>query len=185
MTLAVRHLIVACMFLLLVNGASGQIVSDFGYAEVTVVDSLKTWYIVRYDYDDRYATVPATNPPGKPHYDATITVYRLVGKREIVGWPFAGTYVEGGCFEDVPENWVKIALDNEAHPEREPKPLQLYEFSDMDSLPVIGRLAIDTLNFTFFTLPLYDTLFVTQGPTIVVTDSSGKRILTIDTRRKE
>ena len=66
----------------------------------------KTW-IVEYKYNDRISMVPATNPLGKPHYPAEVTVKTTQGT---IGQPFAGTYVEGGCFEDVPEDQVKRAL---------------------------------------------------------------------------
>lgn len=45
------------------------------------------------------------------HYDATITVYRLfteTGYQPLA--EFDGTYVEHGCFEDVPKDWVSKAL---------------------------------------------------------------------------
>jgi hypothetical protein len=45
------------------------------------------------------------------HYNATITVYRLfpeTGYQPLA--EFDGTYVEHGCFEDVPKDWVNKAL---------------------------------------------------------------------------
>ena len=68
-------------------------------------------YQIFYDVDRSSCLVPATNPPGQPHHDAYITVYALLknGKKYMVGAPMKGTYVPNGCFEDVPENWVKAA----------------------------------------------------------------------------
>ena len=55
-----------------------------------------------------------TENPNKPHYDATVTVYRIKTKKNIqdttiIGTSFKGQYVEGGCFEDRPEDMVNHA----------------------------------------------------------------------------
>lgn len=73
-------------------------------------------YLIKYLYDWRYSSVPAVEG-AEPHYDAMITVYQLIRCRcpkptydtVQIGQPFGGTFVRGGCFEDVPENWVKKA----------------------------------------------------------------------------
>lgn len=57
--------------------------------------------------------VPLTSPLGQLHYDATIAVFKLNdGKREQIGGSIDGTYVEKGCFEDIPCNWVDQAIAN-------------------------------------------------------------------------
>lgn len=71
-------------------------------------------YIVEYQYNDGYFSVPLTNPLGAPHYDARITVYEIDrGRRKQIAETFNGQYVEGGCFEDRPESLVKRALGME------------------------------------------------------------------------
>ena len=46
-----------------------------------------------------------------PHYDATITVYKVVdGKKERVTEPFSGTWTAKGCFEDSPDTLVNMAI---------------------------------------------------------------------------
>jgi hypothetical protein len=76
------------------------------------------------------AAVPATIPPGVPHYDAEIMVYRVTEvlaqhapnlKDEArlltpVGKPFIGVYTAGLCYEDKPEYLVKKAEES-AKPE--------------------------------------------------------------------
>lgn len=70
------------------------------------------FYVIHFAYNDGYARVPATNPPGAPHYDATITVSRVIDGKEVqIGKPFGGTYVEGGCFEDASDYLVKLAKE--------------------------------------------------------------------------
>lgn len=76
-------------------------------------------YMVKYIYDPTFCMVPMTNPPGFPHYDATITVYQktLVNNKYKyiqIGEPMMGQYVSGGCFEDVPEDYIKHALSLES-----------------------------------------------------------------------
>lgn len=68
------------------------------------------FYIINFVYNTSYCTIPATNPPGQPHYGATITVYEIIdGKKQIIGESFGGTYTEKGCFEDAPDFLVKNA----------------------------------------------------------------------------
>jgi len=55
-----------------------------------------------------------TENPNKHHHEATVTVYQIKVKKNIqdtiiVGKPFRGQYVEGGCFEDRPEDMVNHA----------------------------------------------------------------------------
>lgn len=64
-------------------------------------------YQIKYEYNSCQGYIPSTNSPGDPHHDAVITVFKE-GKQ--IGEPIQGTYVEKGCLEDVPANWVKIAL---------------------------------------------------------------------------
>ena len=73
-------------------------------------------YLIKYELGDWYS-IPMTSPPGAPHWDAILTVYKIVSCKSfvpkndtlIVGKSFAGTYVEKGCFEDVPEDNVNQA----------------------------------------------------------------------------
>lgn len=68
------------------------------------------FYIIDFEYYTGSCMVPATNPPGKPHYAATITVYQIIdGKKVMIGKPFDGQYIPGGCFEDASDYLVEKA----------------------------------------------------------------------------
>ena len=78
------------------------------------------FYLIKYEYNPGYCTIPLTYPAGAPHYPALITVYQVVENDTIqIGQPFDGTYVEKGCFEDVPENQVKEAKKTVGMPIKE------------------------------------------------------------------
>lgn len=90
--------------------------SDTAYKEV-VLDSVV--YVIKYVYSPQAYFTPATYPEGDPHYVANITVYKdtcyiavdgLICKLIQVGEPMPGIYVAKGCYEDIPEGWVKKAL---------------------------------------------------------------------------
>lgn len=81
----------------------------------------KTNYGVHYTYNPSWCTIPATSPPGDPHFEAQIQIWRNMRKFDDgryaidagsskVGDSFAGTYVEKGCFEDRPNDLVIRAL---------------------------------------------------------------------------
>jgi hypothetical protein len=72
-------------------------------------------YRVEYTFNQSFSSVPATIPPGQPHYSARITVYR--DGQKVNKNPILGTYVPQGCFEDVPVEWVKRALAKAKEPE--------------------------------------------------------------------
>jgi hypothetical protein len=75
------------------------------------------FYIIKYEYDPAFCTIPLTYPAGNPHYPASITVYEVVDKDTIqVGNTFEGTYVKEGCFEDIPEDQVKKAKSTIGEP---------------------------------------------------------------------
>jgi hypothetical protein len=61
-------------------------------------------------------------PEGVPHYDATITVFRVVdGKTERVCEPWRGVFTDGKCYEDNLADLVAKALKTanaEAHGRR-------------------------------------------------------------------
>ena len=72
------------------------------------------FYSVKYIYDSSGPYfVPATFPAGEPHYPAKVIVYDLSHNGEVEIWCGEGIYVKNGCFEDVPENYVKKALKEE------------------------------------------------------------------------
>jgi hypothetical protein len=78
-------------------------------AEVNFQDSAG-FYVIQFSYNDEFCMIPATYPPGCPHYDATITVYQIKnGKRELLGEPFGGTFTGGKCYEDEPGYLVRRA----------------------------------------------------------------------------
>jgi hypothetical protein len=50
---------------------------------------------------------------GKPHYNAVIEVLQIIGKDSVViGDAIQGIYVEGGCSEDQPSDYVRKAKEN-------------------------------------------------------------------------
>lgn len=69
------------------------------------------FFVVQFDYDDSWFSRPATIPEGVPHYDAKITVFRVVnGKTEQVCDPWRGVFTDGKCYEDNLADLVARAL---------------------------------------------------------------------------
>ncbi len=69
------------------------------------------FFVVQFDYNDAWFWRPATMPEGVPHYDATITVFRVVdGKTERVCEPWRGVFTDGKCYEDNLADLVAKAL---------------------------------------------------------------------------
>jgi hypothetical protein len=67
------------------------------------------FYVIDFDYSTDYATIPLTNPPGQPHYNAEITVYEIVDGNKKQLAIFGGQYTANGCFEDDPKYLVDKA----------------------------------------------------------------------------
>ena len=67
---------------------------------------------------------------GAPHYDAMVTVYKIKKCKgikpdydtTIIGTSFKGQYVEGGCFEDRPEDMVNHAKKLQSEMTKPKKP---------------------------------------------------------------
>ena len=97
------------------NGQMGSDLDYFNKKETAqrIAEYNGEKFIVEYDYyPGRGGSVPMTNPPGKMHYSAVVRVYRIVGKdRTKIGKDINGIYVDGGCFEDKPEIFIKEALE--------------------------------------------------------------------------
>lgn len=72
-------------------------------------------YEIEFKYSTGGAMIPATMPPGCPHYAARITVYRMGkgGAREKVGLTFDGYFTGGKCWEDQLEPLVEKAKNQE------------------------------------------------------------------------
>lgn len=82
---------------------------EYVSAERTHQDSTG-FYLIHFEYDSRFCTIPMTNPPGQPHYSAEITVYKIMdGKKQMIGEPFPGEYTPNGCFEDDPVYLIQEA----------------------------------------------------------------------------
>lgn len=88
-----------------------QPLKDQTFSRPVIVDGHE--YRVEYTWNPTYSTVPAVQG-AQAHYSARITVY-LDGK-PINKNPILGTYVPGGCFEDVPAEWVAKALAQKDEP---------------------------------------------------------------------
>ena len=89
----------------------------------TITTHERTWaehghvYVVSYRVERPGMSIPLTNLPGGVHYDASITVFRVVEGRHQRVASFDGQYTDEGCFEDDPKALVQWALELEArHP---------------------------------------------------------------------
>lgn len=84
-------------------------------------------YIVKFVYATDTYTIPATYPPGPPHYDAEITVTEARSNAMVeVCPPWRGYYTARKCYEDEPAAVVRQALARRwrrrvAHTDPEPK----------------------------------------------------------------
>lgn len=86
-----------------------NITFDTQTAERTYQDSTG-FYIIHFEYDASFCTIPDTYPSGQPHYQAMITVYQIIdGAKVVIGESFGGQYTEKGCFEDDPTYLVATA----------------------------------------------------------------------------
>jgi len=93
----------------------GDVYLDYMKHVERICETTNETFMVTYDYTTEHCFVPATNPPGEPHYDAKVMVFKIGnGKRVQVGEKMSGTYVEKGCFEDVPAEYVRRALEFES-----------------------------------------------------------------------
>lgn len=73
-----------------------------------------TNYMVNFMYDPHGpCSIPATNPPGQPHFPCRISVW--AGGVQ-VGTNFTGEVTVKGCFEDRPEDAVAKALSQAIKP---------------------------------------------------------------------
>ena len=169
-----------------------------GISMNTIVTSEKNYndstgfYVIRFDYDDSWWTIPATYPPGPPHYDATITVYQIKdGKKEVLGEPFVGFFTDGKCYEDEPGYLVRKAkvLDD---PELKEGYLEA-DYSDPIWDYITDGTPIDSIPTE---LPSSGTLFLTPDSTLtfaslyaipdpILTDTIPVVMLVSDTIRKE
>ncbi len=117
-----KYLLIAIMFIF--YGFSGAVAgerdnwvtlemnSDWDSNRHQTVTKNYGCYVIEFYYNKAYANIPATMPLGKPHYDATITVYEIVeGKKEKVGESFRGVYTTTGCCMSLEQN-VKRAIEN-------------------------------------------------------------------------
>lgn len=67
--------------------------------------------LIEAEYDESWATVPATNPPGQPHYSAMIKVSEVLdGEQRLIAQIDDGTWTPNGCFEDDPLMLTELAL---------------------------------------------------------------------------
>lgn len=75
-------------------------------------------YEIEFTYREDVCWIPATYPPGVPHYDAQVQVWEVKrGKidygtfelKELIA-KFGGTYTKGLCYEDEPIYLIKKAL---------------------------------------------------------------------------
>lgn len=83
------------------------------YTTATVnYEGSEHFYVIEYSYDTMSASIPAIVGAIKLHYAARITVFVIRdGQKQQLGLPMDGTYVPGGCFEDIPAEWVRRAQE--------------------------------------------------------------------------
>ena len=68
-------------------------------------------YVIKFVYSTNTYTIPATYPPGPPHYDAEITVTEVRSNAMVeVCPPWRGYYTARKCYEDEPAAVVRQAL---------------------------------------------------------------------------
>lgn len=93
-----------------------QIFQDYISTAERTFEDTTGFYIIHFEYNTAYCTIPATFPAGAPHYGATITVYKVIdGRKKMIGEPFGGQYIEKGCFEDASEYLKNKAYQVEAN----------------------------------------------------------------------
>ena len=105
------------------------------------------YYLVQYEINPTGVMImpmvgyaEGTENPNKPHYDATVTVYEIKQRpiktkfttklvatmpaidTVLIGTSFKGQYVEGGCFEDRPEDMVNHAKKLQSEMTKPKKP---------------------------------------------------------------
>lgn len=69
------------------------------------------FFVVQFDVNESIVMRPATLPAGVPHYDAVITVFKVVdGKMEKVCPAWSGQFTDGKCYEDKLSDLVAMAL---------------------------------------------------------------------------
>jgi hypothetical protein len=69
------------------------------------------FFVVQFDVNESFVSRPATFPEGVPHYDAVITVFKVVdGKMEKVCPAWSGEFTDGKCYEDKLSDLVAMAL---------------------------------------------------------------------------
>lgn len=127
--------------------------------ERTFVEGNNT-FVVRYEYDPRFCTIPATIPPGQPHYSARISV-TLNGNP--FGNPFNGEVTPNGCFEDVPSDMVDKARHAPA-----PKPID-----PLQQAIINGYVTNGTMLFTNLWAAV--TINVAKIPTNIVLTNNETR----------
>lgn len=87
-------------------------------------------YLVKYEINHAGVMIipmvgyaDGTPNPNQPHHDAWVTVYKLQKKDTVlIGKSFKGQYVEGGCFEDRPEDMVNHAKKLQSEMTKPKKP---------------------------------------------------------------
>ena len=102
--------------LLVVLVVAVLLVTQFGQhwsKQERTVDIGKHSYAVEYQVCDEgcMVAVPATYPPGQPHYAARVKVFEIKsGERTPIGKEFGAEWTPKGCFEDDPHWLVQLAL---------------------------------------------------------------------------
>lgn len=75
-------------------------------------------FLVKYTFDARHSLIrPKYSEPQAPHYNAEVRVFRVTktGNKSdtvAVGAPLQGVYVEAGCTDDQPAEWVRRAKNS-------------------------------------------------------------------------
>ena len=80
------------------------------YAETKIAIRLAPYdgevYTIVFEYSDK----PLPYPSNVPHYAANISVYQgWREKQNLVGETFTGYFTDGACYEDNPQDLIRIA----------------------------------------------------------------------------
>jgi hypothetical protein len=130
---------------LMVQGQWFDGVRENKEVEITYKD-YSGFYVIKFVYNDSFCTIPATNPPGRPHYSATITVYEVKdGDTVVIGKPFSGTYTAGKCYEDEPTGLIDQAKKQVENLKMEPAKEGKLQLKPADSVATLSAFGTGSL----------------------------------------
>lgn len=84
--------------------------------ESRIFSGVDDFYVVQFEYNDSVAYYPAITGKQVPHWNARITVFKIVDKKQKqIGAPFDGVFTNGKCYEDSLPDLIRRAKDGIWH----------------------------------------------------------------------